>query len=770
MINHYESALQKFIEEQKNKPSHFFAVKDAEDSTQATWSDMFFFHEAGNLKRHSVSIFNRYLYPNEMIKTHKQFARLTEKENALFHSYYHDICKALTVFIEEKRKKAGYHFVPKEHCHYFQKWIGWMQEKSLKIYQYTPSKHRDFMSWLMDGSLKPNSEYVEESKILAAIKTLQSVGAIDDLLLFKPLASVAPDRTLAKVSRRLNKKMPSDEDIAVALSIFHKIMPETDEEIDIYENTRNRYVASAYMLSLAATQRFAAENPYLTMYSLSSRESSDGQEVYNLTFPGSKGFGVNKKHVHGPLIPFVEKAINFLIQSGAPARALTRYYENQDLPANNILFGIKIDDWKGVDPEKPLDLWKLGSLLGLYEELPESVTSHLKKIKGYPFSVDSKAPFQSLSQKFALLGLTIGDYKNPRIKSITAAETPKQLEQEFIAHLKKMRPNFPYRLHANGNLVLLKDALTIFTGRQLNSKGSWPLSTSIFAIDSTEYAEVFRTAISPYKYSNAGLFFTSNGYSAEVYGVTPHMIRHYSNTIYQESEVSDEHIAIASGRVDIRTNADYDHLTNDEIAFRMSRHTEQYKDYSYIHSNVITANAYQELTKRAATDTGVGLCLQDLSESPCTHLSDFKYHCADCTKAAFCKGSKAAITAMKSDIAQQEMWLEQVIEKKNFHKSELSKLQFMEKTESLAFYHELLGLMMSPEIEDGVLIRFMGFRKTNIRFELYDITKRISLGEIIRKLPDFKRELSDKIDELSKIESKPKSVLTYFLKSKGISS
>ena len=62
------------------------------------------------------------------------------------------------------------------------------------------------------------------------------------------------------------------------------------------------------------------------------------------------------------------------------------------------------------------------------------------------------------------------------------------------------------------------------------------------------------------------------------------------------------------------------------------------------------------------------------------------------------------------------------------------------------------------------------FRKTNIRFELYDITKRISLGEIIRKLPDFKRELSDKIDELSKIESKPKSVLTYFLKSKGISS
>ena len=769
MINHFDSSLEKFIHEQKAKEFPFLFSASQNSDIKAKWEDMFFYFESTNKKRVSVSIFNRYLYSNETVKTPKQFAQLSTKKDPLLHPYYADACKAITLQIIEQRRIARHQFVPKEHCHYFQKWLGWMQGKDLKFYEYTPSKHRDFMKWLMDGTLKPSSEYIEESKMLGAIKVLQSKGAMDHLVLFKPVASIAKDRITTEVVRRKTKKMPREDDIAVALTIFHDVMPNVYKKIDISENIRLRFVASSYMLCIASTQRFAAENPYLEMYSLSSREASDGQEVFNFTYPGSKGFGVNQKHEHGPLIPFVEQSLNFLIKSGAPAMALARFYENPKLLASDVLFGAEIDDWKGLDKTKPLDLWKLGSLLGLFDDINENISQHLNKLKGFPLNMDPKTPITSINQRFALLGTTTGGYRSSDASLINSTRTVGQLQEFWINHIKKQLPNFPYRKHNNGNKVLLKDALTIFTGRQLNSKGSWTLSTSWFAIDASNYSDAFRGAISQSKTNGAGIFFSANGFSAEEYGLTPHMLRHYSNTIYQESGVSDEHIAIASGRVDIKTNADYDHLTVDQIAFRASRHTNSEKDQTYILNNVITAVKYTELTKRSATDTGVGLCLQDLSQMPCTHLSDFKYHCVDCMKAAFCKGNETAIKAMKDDIAQQKNRLELVLDKKNLHQSELSRLQFIEKVEHLGFYNELLKLMTSPDIEDGSLIRFTGLNKKNVNFQLYDITKRISLGRITTKLPDFKQQLSEEIERLSEMDKKPPSMLTDFLKSKGLS-
>ncbi|WP_026973161.1 hypothetical protein [Aliagarivorans marinus] len=768
MLNHYENALYNFVEEKKKLEFPFFSRNDG-SKTNANWLQNFFFYESKNKKRQSISIYNRYLYPNEMVKNAEQFANLSNKCKFLLSSYYADICKALTIQIEKDRKKKGYQFVPKEHCHYFQKWLGWMQEKSLKIHEYTPSKHSKFMSWLMDRSLKPGSEYAEETKILGAIRTLQSIGAIDENIKFKQVASLSSERTTQEVVRRKSKKMPSNDDIAVALTIFHKVMPSEKDKIDIFDNTRNRFVASSYMMSLAATQRFAAENPYLNTHALSSRESSNGQEVFCFTFPGSKGFKINNKHVHGPLIPFVEKSLNFLVQAGNPARALARFYENPQLSASEVMFGIEVEDWKEVDKSKPLDLWKIAHLLGLFDNVSKEVTDELKNVKGYPLNINPKTKIQSMAQASALIGVAPGNYNRQERRKIVQSATVGDLQDEWIAHIKRNLPNFPYRIHSNENKVLLKDALTIFTGNQLNSKGSWVMSTSPFAIDTTDYGDVFRGAISASGKGNLGRYFTENGFSAEEYGVAPHMIRHYSNTIYQESGVSDEHIAIASGRVSVKSNADYDHLTVDEIAFRASRHLNGKDEFSHIEGNVITAEEYCKLTNRSASDTGVGICTQDLSESPCTHLSDFKYHCVDCTKAAFCKGSKRAIEAMKTDIEQQRNRLEMILNRGNLHKSELSRAQFIQKVENLGFYKELLKLMTSKEIPDGTLIRFTGLNKKTVGFQLYDIVNRKSLNGISIDLPNYQKQLDDKITELFNSEKRTESKLSDFLSANGIS-
>jgi len=764
MINHFETALQDFIQEQKNRAWPFYASTNRFSTEHSSWNDLYFCHEKKDKKRVGMSIYNRYLAANGLrIRSKSALEKLDQ--SLLIEGYYADVAKALAVYHHyEARKKDVIFSIA--FGNWAQYWLGWMQEKGLKCFQYTPSQHTDFIKAMRATEFSPASLHVIDKQVRTNISILQSKGAMDDCAVFNVEVSVSESRGVDSAKAHKAKKMPHVDIIASGLSIFSEVVPKIDAIIDPHENVRNRFVACCFMLTIASTQRFAAENPYLDIYSSSlvTRKSSDGQKVHSMMYQGSKGFNVNQKHVVGELFPFVEQTLNYLTKACAPGRSLARFYEDPTRPAKDILFGFEVKDWMGIDPKKPLDLWKLGALLGLIptDQSAWHTGGPRKWIKGYPFNLDKNQPIKSASETNRLLGLPV--VLHPALSDVYQAKTVGELQDAWINYIKRALPNFPYRSHTNQNRVLLSDALYVFTGKQLHStaNNSYPGGGSTFSIDGIAPQGVFGVAI-----GTAGSFFSDHGYSRD-YSLSPNQIRHYSNTMYQRSGVSQDHIALASGRKDIRHNVDYDHMTNEEIAFRSSRDTSSDEDLERnIEKNVITADQYTELTGRSATDTPAGLCTQDFTQSPCTHLSDLKYHCSTCDKAAFCKGSQRAIDAMDENIGRAEEALEKIQTLNLTH--DITKRQYEVRARDLAYVKELRSLMEDLTIPDGTLIRMKSFDKDKASWDLYDIKTRKTLGRVTKALPDTEGKYTDLLASSQSNEGASPSRLQQFLTSKGLS-
>ncbi|MDA8646815.1 hypothetical protein N9L54_05235 [Porticoccaceae bacterium] len=764
MINHFETALQDFIQEQKNRAWPFHANRDRFSAEHSSWNDLYFYHEKKDKKLVGMSICNRYLAPNSLrIRSKKSLKQLGQ--GLFFESYYADVAKALVVYEYYEARKKDVNFGGGME-NWAQYWLGWMQEKGLKCFQYTPSQHTDFIKAMRAKELSPCSLHMIDNRIRIAISILQSKGAMDDCAVFNVEVSVSESRGVDSAKARKAKKMPHEDIIASGLSIFSEVVPKIDAIIDPHENVRNRFVACCFMLTIASTQRFTAENPFLDVHSSSlvTRKSSDGQSVHSMMYQGSKGFNVNQKHVVGELFPFVEQTLNYLTKACAPGRSLSRFYENPTRPAKDILFGFEVKDWMGIDPKKPLDLWKLGALLGLIPTDQSAWhTGHpCTWIDGYPFNLDKNQPCRSQSEAIRLLGLPLTPAR--ALSDVYQAKTVGELQDAWINYIKRVLPNFPYRLHTNQNRVRLSDALYVFTGKQLgqSKRNSYPGGGSPFSIDSIAPQGVFGLAI-----GRQGSFFSDHGYSRD-YALSPNQIRHYSNTMYQRSGVSQDHIALASGRKNIRQNVDYDHMTGEEIAFRSSRDTSSDEDLERsIEKNVITASQYTELTGRSATDTPAGLCTQDFTQSPCTHLSDLKYHCSSCDKAAFCKGSQRAIDAMDEDIARTEVALEKIQNLNLTH--DITRRQYEVRARDLAYVKELRSLMVDPTIPNGTLIRMKSFGKDKASWDLYDIKTRKTLGRVTKALPDTEGKYTDLLASSQSNEGASPSRLQQFLVGKGLS-
>ena len=131
MINHFENNLSAFIKNQKSKDWPFYKSKHPSDSELSTWRDDFFFYQKRDGKRQSVSILNRLELDSQTIKSLKSFVQANEKH--YLKPYYKDFAKAYAIYFFCKKIEKDEQFVPKEHCHLIQSWLGWLQKKSLKI-------------------------------------------------------------------------------------------------------------------------------------------------------------------------------------------------------------------------------------------------------------------------------------------------------------------------------------------------------------------------------------------------------------------------------------------------------------------------------------------------------------------------------------------------------------------------------------------------------------------------------------------------------------
>jgi hypothetical protein len=545
----------------------------------------------------------------------------------------------------------------------------------------------------------------------------------------------------SKIENR-NKKLPSDDCIKICGSIYNEVMPKLGDNVDLNGSIRDRFTSSMLAIAFASPNRMQAESFLIPNEKLNKKTiivKGKTKEIHWINWQGSKGYKDNRNHILNQMAPFVERAIEWFSMACEPARVLCRFYENPKSKLSSILGPMKEINTHGLLLGKPVNIYQLGGILGLYPELNE----HLFKIEGFPFKSDlNYVPTNNIT-KSSLFGLIHRDSIRFPIKFQREGANLKDLEDYWIEHIRSSIRSFPYRYSGSeGNKILLSAALVLFRGEQMGSSGAkFTFGGSPFSIESVDISEVFSKDLSGSKGKPS--YFERNGFSNE-FKLTPHQPRHFLNTLAHELRLSDVVIAHWSGRVSVNENATYDHTTDKQ---KHSRLIEIYDKDKINNVNLITAEEFESLTGKIATKMATGICAQPLHQSPCVYLSDCQEHCIGCNESNHIKGDNKAILLMESDLEVQKNRLLESPLKINLLSNPISKKWFDLHTKKVDMYCQLLALMQDENIPDGSIIRYEGY---TLNFSISDLksktTRQVSIENSSPNALDSKNKKNDNPD------------------------
>lgn len=137
--------------------------------------------------------------------------------------------------------------------------------------------------------------------------------------------------------------------------------------------------------------------------------------------------------------------------------------------------------------------------------------------------------------------------------------------------------------------------------------------------------------------------------------MTTHQFRHYLNTLAQAGGLSQLDIAKWSGRVDIRQNEAYDHVSADEmvakIRLSIGVESKMFGPLAKLPKNIpISRDEFARLKIPTAHTTDFGFCVHDYTMMPCEQNAD----CINCNEHVCVKGDehKAAMVKRRLEEAQ----------------------------------------------------------------------------------------------------------------------
>jgi hypothetical protein len=141
--------------------------------------------------------------------------------------------------------------------------------------------------------------------------------------------------------------------------------------------------------------------------------------------------------------------------------------------------------------------------------------------------------------------------------------------------------------------------------------------------------------------------------------ITTHQFRHFLNTIAQMGGLSQLDIAKWSGRVDVRQNAVYDHVSSDEMLIKIR---EAVGDNSLMFGplgaapdrRLISRDDFAQLKVPTAHVTELGFCIHDFTMTPCEIHRD----CINCEELVCIKGSDAKTANIKRQLDDARLLLE----------------------------------------------------------------------------------------------------------------
>lgn len=271
------------------------------------------------------------------------------------------------------------------------------------------------------------------------------------------------------------------------------------------------------------------------------------------------------------------------------------------------------------------------------EDNPQRFFPH----EGAP-SVSENQPL-SRQQVFDALGLsglslTKSSLGQRGLSSAEGTHTLRDLNR--WAH-ERLPSEFPFRDAKRG--VKCRDALFIFRRGQLRVDCKYPMAielswpnVNVFNNDMGDRPEVCSQSI-----------FQRHGYQradGTSYKITSHQFRHYLNTLAQRGGLGQAELARWSGRIDIRQNRAYDHMSEFELVDMLRAHDSDLRldrplqeiSERLAEKLPMTQQEFNILAMPTAHVTEFGFCIHDYVMSPCQRFRD----CLNCTEQVCIKGDR----------------------------------------------------------------------------------------------------------------------------------
>lgn len=141
--------------------------------------------------------------------------------------------------------------------------------------------------------------------------------------------------------------------------------------------------------------------------------------------------------------------------------------------------------------------------------------------------------------------------------------------------------------------------------------------------------------------------------------VTTHQFRHYLNTLAQAGGMSQLDIAKWSGRLDVRQNEVYDHVTADQMVAKIREsigdQTLMFGPLAKLPKNIpISRDEFARLKIPTAHTTDFGFCVHDYTMTPCERHAD----CVNCNEHVCVKGDEGKALMVKHRLLDAQKLLE----------------------------------------------------------------------------------------------------------------
>ena len=185
-----------------------------------------------------------------------------------------------------------------------------------------------------------------------------------------------------------------------------------------------------------------------------------------------------------------------------------------------------------------------------------------------------------------------------------------------------------------------------------------------------------------------------------------HQIRHLLNTLAQRQGLTDEEIAKWSGRVNVRQNRVYNHISEEEILEKYESLKEQsesfiitekdnFKDKNYIHGSIPISGNSLHITE-------FGYCTHDYVISSCEKFRD----CVNCSEQLCIKGNSENLTRLKSRLAEISNLIDKVSDRLNGDIQQMKNDKWlMVHARTKERLVELIGILENERIPNGSYIR-----------------------------------------------------------------